>query len=389
MALLSLSPLFILSWCDPQVFLQSLSVCCLYLFSAWPWGFPRSHGHLLSVSLHLPERGRVRVVVHHAACPHCPSTPCILQPLPLHSSPQAPLHPSSETMGRAPRIGSHQQDWLRNQHGWRRREQNRAPGNGIRAQDTKRAGVNGKGRGKEGASGRMRKITVFSERLVKCFSRSSTPAWPAPSFWADHPALPSIMYREEDSSTEEVRICISFPKTMEKLSVGRNGKCELTLCPKEPSPSAAETLTLSLWGPQKSRVHTPDTGRGLAETLAGPICLPTLGTGPHSLETAWRRSVAVFEPRPELRSPSSAAFHATTQEAAECRQAGQQRFPKSWQVPPPSSFQTREEALTQGTAVGLGLETPHQFPNLKSRSKPSTRPEYHAGGRSSFLNIFN
>lgn len=90
-------------------------------------------------------------LLRHASSSHCPCTP----------PPHASLHLSSETRGWGPRIGSHQQDWLRNQHGWRKQEQNRAPGNEIRAQDTKRAGVNGKGRGKEGASGRIRKITVF------------------------------------------------------------------------------------------------------------------------------------------------------------------------------------------------------------------------------------
>lgn len=151
--------------------------------------------------------------------------------------------------------------------------------------------------------GRLLVVPRDSEH-ISCFSRSSPhlPGAPPPIGQTTQCVHPSIVYTQKSSLTEEVNVCVSFSEAMEKRSTGRNGNRELTRVP-QPSSPATETWMFSLWGPQKSHVHTLGSGGGQAETLAGLVCLPAWRTGPRSLDTV---SGQFPNPGQQLRSLSSA-----------------------------------------------------------------------------------
>lgn len=112
--------------------------------------------------------------VYHAACPFFPSTLCV--PLSLPPTLLLPEHPSSHQVGpwagvpglvivseTGSEISTGQQGGLQDT------KPSRGPGIERRAQDARRAALGfGKVREGKGASGRVRKITGFSERLQAC-----------------------------------------------------------------------------------------------------------------------------------------------------------------------------------------------------------------------------
>lgn len=168
--------------------------------------------------------------VYHAACPFFPSTLCV--PLSLPPTPLLPEHPSSHQVGPwagVPGLVIVSKTGSEISTGQQETKPSRGPGIERRAQDARRAVLGfGKVRAGKGASGRVRKITGFSERLQACQMLIKEPLHlPGPPPLIGRPPSTCIQcLYPRGSLNRRNEGCISFPHAREKSSVGRNGKDE-------------------------------------------------------------------------------------------------------------------------------------------------------------------